>query len=127
MKLFTWKVAKDNQHDISKVEHPENHLYYKLSGIYYPQPGTEIEVVHTVYQIQVTEAAFDKFVEDEENSLANKLDSLEGVSEVDYNTYKSDGYKYESLGNYIFVTINSKHDTPELKMKIFEIIKEHIK
>ena len=36
IKIISWNKAKTKAHDISGISNPENYLYKKIFGVYYP-------------------------------------------------------------------------------------------
>jgi len=36
MKTIAWNIARNFVHDASGIEHPENYVWVKINGIYYP-------------------------------------------------------------------------------------------
>ena len=41
--LRTWLVAKSNPHDTSGVENPENWLWERIDGVFYPAEKIEVK------------------------------------------------------------------------------------
>jgi len=71
--LRSWFVAGNNVHDISGIENPENWMYERVNGIFYP-----VQEIEDVVEVEETE---------EEKEMFDKLDpdmSDEEIIELGY-------------------------------------------
>ena len=55
--LRNWGVVKQNVHDVSGIENPENWLYERVDGVFYPVE--EVEVVEPIGESDEEKRMFD--------------------------------------------------------------------